>query len=43
MRITYDADVDPLYIRLIEDLSEVTTRRLSEDVAIDFASSAVGS
>ncbi len=37
MRITYDADVDALYIRLIEDASEVTTRRLSEDVAIDYA------
>jgi uncharacterized protein YuzE len=38
MRITYNADVDALYIRLIEDPSEVTTRRLSEDVAIDYAS-----
>jgi uncharacterized protein YuzE len=37
MRITYDADVDALYIRLSEDPSEVTTRRISEDVAIDYA------
>jgi uncharacterized protein YuzE len=37
MRITYDSDVDALYIRLVEDPSEVTTRRLSDDVAIDYA------
>lgn len=37
MKITYDPDVDALYIRFLEGQVEVTTRRLSEDVAIDYA------
>jgi uncharacterized protein YuzE len=37
MRITYDAEVDALYIRLIDEAHEVTTRQVSEDVAIDYA------
>jgi uncharacterized protein YuzE len=37
MRISYDAEVDALYIRLVDDTPEVTTRQISEDVAIDYA------
>jgi len=37
MRITYDPEVDALYIRLSEELAEVTTQRLSEEVAINYA------
>ena len=35
MRITYDADVDALYIRFIE--TTVTTDHLAEGVALDYA------
>lgn len=35
MRITYDPKVDALYVRFVEGKHEVTTLRLSEDVAID--------
>jgi uncharacterized protein YuzE len=37
MRISYDSDVDALYIRLIDETIEVTTRQVSDDVAIDYA------
>jgi uncharacterized protein YuzE len=37
MRISYDSDVDALYIRLIDETVEVTTRQVSDDVAIDYA------
>ena len=37
MRISYDSEVDALYIRLIDETVEVTTRQVSEDVAIDYA------
>jgi uncharacterized protein YuzE len=37
MHIRYDDEVDALYIRLIDEPSEVTTRRVSEDVAINYA------
>ena len=37
MRIGYDSDVDALYIRLVDEPVEVTTRHVSEDVAIDYA------
>jgi len=36
MRVTYDPEVDALYIRFLEGPIEVTTHRLSEDVAIDY-------
>jgi len=34
MRITYDADVDALYIRFKE--TEVTTKHLAEGIAADY-------
>jgi uncharacterized protein YuzE len=37
MQITYDPEVDALYIRLIEGPQEVTTQRLSEEVAVNYA------
>ncbi|MFB3072916.1 MAG: DUF2283 domain-containing protein, partial [bacterium] len=35
MRISYDAQVDALYIRLVEGPQECRTVRLSEEVALD--------
>jgi uncharacterized protein YuzE len=35
MRITYDAEVDALYIRFIE--TTVTTQHVAEGVALDYA------
>jgi uncharacterized protein YuzE len=35
MRITYDAEVDALYIRFIE--TTVTTQHVAEGVAVDYA------
>lgn len=37
MRISYDSEVDALYIRLIDDSVEVTTRQISDDVAINYS------
>ena len=37
MKVTYDPEVDALYIRLSEEPAEVTTQRLSEEVAINYA------
>lgn len=37
MKISYDPDVDALYIRLTNEPAEVTTQRLTEDVAINYA------
>ena len=37
MRITYDSQVDALYIRFLDERIEVTTQRLSEDVAVNYA------
>ncbi|MGH2599305.1 MAG: DUF2283 domain-containing protein [Dehalococcoidia bacterium] len=37
MKITYDPEVDALHIRLVEGDHEVTTQRLSEEVAINYA------
>ncbi len=36
MRITYDKEVDALYIRFIE--TTVTTQHIAEGIAIDYAS-----
>jgi len=36
MRIQYDPEVDALYIRLVEVPGQVTTQRLTEDVAVDY-------
>ncbi len=38
MKITYDPEVDALYISFRQGPSQVTTFRLSEDVAIDLGS-----
>lgn len=35
MRITYDAEVDALYIRFLE--TTVTTQHVAEGIAIDYA------
>ena len=35
MRITYDAEVDALYIRFIE--TTVTTQHVGEGIAVDYA------
>jgi uncharacterized protein YuzE len=37
MRITYDPEVDALYIRFTDETAQVTTQRLTEDVAINYA------
>ena len=37
MRITYDPEADAVYIYLIDEAEQVTTQRLTEDVAIDYA------
>jgi len=37
MKVTYDPEVDALYIRLSDEPAEVTTQRLSEEVAINDA------
>jgi uncharacterized protein YuzE len=37
MKITYDPQVDALYIRFVDEPSQVTTQRLSEDVAVNYA------
>lgn len=35
MRISYDAEIDALYIRLVEGPQECRTIRLNEDVALN--------
>ena len=37
MKVVYDPEVDALYIRLSDEPAEVTTLRLSEEVAINYA------
>jgi uncharacterized protein YuzE len=37
MKITYDSQVDALYIRFLDGPIQVTTQRLSEDVAVNYA------
>ena len=36
MRISYDATVDAVYIRFSEKSRQVTTQRLTEDIAINY-------
>jgi uncharacterized protein YuzE len=38
MRISYDPEVDALYIRFFDGPIEAITQRLTEDVAINYAS-----
>ena len=35
MRISYDAEIDALYIRLVEGRQECRTVRLNEDIALN--------
>ena len=37
MKISYDSQVDALYIRFTDEPAQVTTQRLSEDVAVNYA------
>lgn len=37
MKISYDSQVDALYIRFADEPTQVTTQRLSEDVAVNYA------
>lgn len=37
MKIFYDPEVDALYIRLSDEPTDVTTQRLSEEVAINYS------
>ncbi len=37
MKISYDSQVDALYIRLLNEPVEVTTQRLTEEVAVNYA------
>ena len=37
MRITYDAEIDALYIRLIEGEDECRTLRLNDEIALNIA------
>ena len=37
MKITYDKEVDALYITLIEGKHQIRTVRLTEEIALDFA------
>lgn len=37
MKVIYDPEVDALYIRLCDEPTEVTTQRLSEEVAINYS------
>ena len=36
MKVTYDPEVDALYVRFVDEGVEVTTQRLTDDVAIDY-------
>lgn len=37
MKITYDKEVDAMYIRLLEGKYECRVVRLTDDIALDFA------
>ncbi|MBA2682387.1 MAG: DUF2283 domain-containing protein [Ktedonobacteraceae bacterium] len=37
MKISFDPEVDAMYIKFVDELFEVTTQRLSEDVAVNYA------
>ena len=38
MKITYDKEVDAMYIRLLEGEHQCRVVRLTDDIALDFAS-----
>ncbi len=37
MKVSYDPQVDALYIRFLDETFQVTTQRLTEDVAVNYA------
>lgn len=37
MKLSYDSKTDAAYIRFLEGKFEVTTQRLSEDIAVNYA------
>ena len=37
MKISYDAEVDAMYIRFGDEKCQVTAQRLSEDVAVNYS------
>jgi uncharacterized protein YuzE len=37
VKISYDPQVDALYIRFLDEAVQVTTQRLTEDVAVNYA------
>ena len=41
MKITYDAEVDALYIRLLEDAQECRTLRLTDEIALNIGAGEV--
>lgn len=36
MKISYDREADAMYIELVENVEQVRTVQLSEDIALDF-------
>ena len=36
MKISYDSQVDAVYFRFVEGQKQVTTQRLTEDIAINY-------
>jgi len=38
MKISYDADVDALYVKFVEKPAQVLTHRLTEDIAVNYGS-----
>jgi uncharacterized protein YuzE len=36
MKITYDSKYDLVYVKFVDSTPQVTTQRVSDDVAIDF-------
>ena len=36
MKISYDSDVDALYIRFTDKATQVKTQRLTEDIAVNY-------
>ncbi|MBI4398888.1 MAG: DUF2283 domain-containing protein [Candidatus Omnitrophica bacterium] len=38
MKISYDPEVDALYVRFMDKKEQVTTHRLTEDIAVNYNS-----
>ena len=36
MKISYDPEVDALYVRFVDKASQVVTHRLTEDIAVNY-------